>query len=210
MRNLLFILFILVTSVHLYSQRKDVQVFSATAIVGMNASQIDGDATAGYNKIGLNVGAKAAIYLAEKWEIDFEILYSQQGSQSTLVKGIPRRYYCHLDYIEVPLLVHFKDWKVTNSDNNSFHRFYFGAGASYNRLMGGKVLNDGILEFQGLESLTNQGKFLKNHFYLIGDINFFFTKNWGVNLRYQRAPMNIRTNTYFNPYMIVFRALYRF
>jgi hypothetical protein len=210
MRTLFFVLIIFLSVNHLFAQRKDVQVFSATAIVGMNASQIDGDATAGYNKIGLNVGAKAGIYLAEKWEIDFEILYSQQGSQTTLVKGIPRRYYCNLDYIEVPLLVHFKDWKVTNSDNKSYHRFHFGAGASYNRLMGGKVLNDGILEFQGLESLTNQGNFRKNHFYLIGDINFFFTKNWGVNLRYQRAPMNIRTNTYFNPYMIVFRALYRF
>lgn len=187
----------------------DKRVFTATAIVGMNASQIDGDLTAGYNKIGLNVGAKAGVILAPKWEVGFEILFSQQGAQSPLIKGFPRRYYCHLNYIEVPFLMHFKDWEVVNEQNKKYHRFYFGVGASYNRLMGGKVLNDGILEFEGDELIT-QGDFRRNHVMLMADINFFFTRNWGINLRYERAPMNIRTSTYFNPHMIVFRGLFTF
>jgi len=56
--------------------------------------------------------------------------------------------------------------------------------------------------------LTSIGGFRQNHVVLLGDINFFFTRNWGVNLRYARAPMNIRTDRLFNPYMFSIRALF--
>jgi hypothetical protein len=193
----------------LFAQAPEQRTFSATIIAGLNASQIDGDETAGYRKIGLNIGARADILFAERWQAGFEILFSQQGSQSQLIKGFPRKYYCHLNYIEVPILIHFKDWEITNEKNQTYHRFHFGVGASYNRLMSGRVLNDGILEFEGNE-LFDLGNYRKNHLMLMADINFYFTRNWGINLRYERAPMNIKTDTYFNPHMIVFRGLFTF
>jgi hypothetical protein len=52
--------------------------------------------------------------------------------------------------------------------------------------------------------------FKKNHVTLLADINFFFTRNWGINLRYERAPMNIRQQMLYNPHMIVFRGLFTF
>ncbi len=207
MLRVIILFFTLVQSYLLIAQAPEQRTFSATIIAGFNASQIDGDETAGYRKLGLNVGARADILFAKKWQAGFEILFSQQGAQSQLIKGIPRNYYCHLNYIEVPLLIHFKDWEIVNEKNQTYHRFHFGVGASYNRLMGGKVLNNGILEFEG-NQLFDLGNFRKNHVMLMADINFYFTRNWGINLRYERAPMNIKTDTYFNPHMIVFRGLF--
>jgi hypothetical protein len=67
-----FFLFLLLCNIQLFAQESEVRTFNATIIAGINASQIDGDFTAGYNKIGLNVGAKAGILLAKRWETGFE------------------------------------------------------------------------------------------------------------------------------------------
>ena len=192
------------------SKEKVTQRFTATIAAGMNASQIDGDAYAGYHKIGLNIGARAGVQFTPKWEAAFEILFSQQGSQSPFIKDQPREFLLDLIYIEVPLLIYFKDWRVKSEDGKKdFYRFHFGIGASYNRLMYGKeqTLN-GVLEGDQLYQVANP--YLRNHVMLLADINFFFTKNWGINLRYERAPMNIRESKLFNPHMIVFRGLFRF
>jgi hypothetical protein len=206
MFRIIILSFLLIQSSIMVAQPQK-RTFNATIVAGLNASQIDGDNTAGYRKLGLNVGARADILFAKKWQTGFEILFSQQGSQSQLVKGNPRNYYCHLNYIEVPLLIHFKDWEIVNEKNQTYHRFHFGVGASFNRLMGGKVLNNGILEFEG-NQLFDPGNFRKNHVMLMADINFYFTRNWGINLRYERSPMNIKTDTGFYPHMIVFRGLF--
>jgi hypothetical protein len=207
MLRVIILFFTLVQSYLLIAQAPEKRTFSATIIAGLNASQIDGDNTAGYRKIGLNVGARAGVILSEKWESSFEILFSQQGAQSQLIKGIPRAFKCQLNYISVPLLIHFKDWEIVNANNQLYQRFWFGAGISYNRLMGGYIddLNGKIF----VADIT-ANPFFKNHVTMIADVNFFFTRNWGVNLRYERAPMNIREQKYFNPHMIVFRGLFTF
>jgi hypothetical protein len=183
------------------------RTFSATIVAGFNASQIDGDQTAGYRKLGLNLGARAGVILGKRWETSFEILFSQQGAQSPLIKGSPRTFKCHLNYISVPFLVYFKDWEIVNANNQLYQRFWFGAGISYNRLMGGYIDDFGGKIF--VADIT-ANPFLKNHVTLMADINFFFTRNWGVNLRYERAPMNIRQQMLYNPHMIVFRGLFTF
>ncbi len=194
----------------LQAQENDGRRFTATAILGMNISQIEGDLEQGYDKIGLNIGARAGVILAERWEAGFEILFSQQGSQSDMVRGVPRRYLCHLNYIEIPVLATFKDWKVTDANNRTFHRFYASAGLSYNRLMGGKLERDGIIEFQGVNELVEEGDFFRQHIMLMGDVSFFITRNWGINIRYAQAPMNIRRNLYFNPRLLALRAFFTF
>jgi hypothetical protein len=202
----IFLLLIFLT-IPLFAQEPKVSLFNATIVAGFNASQIDGDSRAGYHKVGLNVGARAGILLSPRWETGFEILFSQQGAQDPFIKGQPRYFKCHLNYISVPVLIHFKDWTVVNEQNQSYQRFWFGAGISYNRLMGGFIddLNGKIY----VSDIT-ASPFLKNHVTLLGDVNFYFTRNWGVNLRYERAPMNIRKQMLYNPHMIVFRALFTF
>jgi hypothetical protein len=206
LKNIILVL-VFFQSCMLFAQAPEQRTFSATIIAGFNASQIDGDQTAGYNKLGLNLGARAGVILSKRWETSFEILFSQQGAQTPFLKGVRRSFKCHLNYISVPFLVYFKDWEIVNANNQLYQRFWFGAGISYNRLMGGYIddLNGKIF----VADIT-ANPFFKNHVTMMADVNFFFTRNWGVNLRYERAPMNIREQKYFNPHMIVFRGLFTF
>jgi len=207
MPRIILAVLILLQAYTVLAQGPAQRTFSATIVAGFNASQIDGDNTAGYRKPGLNLGARAGVILSKRWETSFEILFSQQGSQSLLIKGVPRSFKCHLNYISVPFLVYFKDWEIVNANNQLYQRFWFGAGISYNRLMGGYIddLNGKIF----VADIT-ANPFLKNHVTLMADINFFFTRNWGINFRYERAPMNIRQQMLYNPHMIVFRGLFTF
>ena len=206
MLRIIILTFLLLQSFLLLAQPEQ-RIFNATIVAGFNASQIDGDNTAGYRKIGLNVGARAGVILSKRWETSFEILFSQQGAQTQLVRGIPRAFNCQLNYISVPLMIHFKDWEIINANNRLYQRFWFGAGISYNRLMGGFIDDPNGKIF--VADITGN-PFKKNHVTLLADINFFFTRNWGINLRYERAPMNIRENMLYNPHMIVFRGLFTF
>lgn len=214
MNRIILTFSILLHSLAIFAQQPEQRIFNATIVAGFNASQIDGDFTAGYHKAGLNIGARAGIILSPRWETGFEILFSQQGAQLPFIKGISRDFVCHLNYIEVPLLIHYKDWEVVNENNETYNRFLFGIGLSYNRLMGGRIEDyraGGSFEYaRGGELFDISAPFKKNHVMLMADVNFFFTKNWGINLRYQRAPMNIREQMRYNPHMIVFRGLFTF
>ena len=191
-----------------FGQEPEVRRFTGSIVAGMNGSQIDGDGFAGYHKVGLSVGARAGALLAPKWEAVFEILFSQQGSQSVRQKGYPLAYLAHFNCIEVPVLAYFKDWEVVNDNNVKYHRVYFGLGLSYNRILSGKVDDgNGVL----IRDIFGTFHMRKNYVMLMGDINFYFTRNWALNLRWSRAPMNIRTNhTLYNPHMFTIRGVFTF
>jgi len=208
MKHFLFILTgLILSTTYLFAQESEERRFTGSIVAGINGSQIDGDLTAGYNKVGLSVGARAGAVLAPKWELAFEILFSQQGAQQRIQRGIPRDIQITLNCIEVPVLIYFKDWEVVNSNNIKYNRVYFGLGASFNRLLGGKEILGGLAT-QDLFS-GNTG-YKKNYILLMGDLNFYFTRNWALNLRWSRAPMNIKKNVYFNPHMFTIRGVFTF
>lgn len=207
MKLYVFFVLLLIYGATVEGQDLSERRFTATAVAGVNGAQVDGDGFAGYDKVGLNVGARGGIILSQKVELGLEILFSQQGSQSKRQRGLPLAYRASLNYIEVPLLFYFKDWEVTNEKKDTYYRVMVGGGASFNRLLGGRVENNGLIEFEG-GTLFTDGGFKQNHIALIADVNFFFTRNWGVNLRYTRAPMNIRKNILYNPHMFSIRALF--
>lgn len=167
---------------------KPQRTFSGTAVAGFNMSQIDGDAHAGYDKLGLNIGGRIGIGLAKKVEMTLEILYSQKGAQSKFVRGQPRTLSCRLDYIELPVEVHFRDWQITNPETQeSYMRVRFGAGLSYSRLMGGK------LDVDGLEQ--DMDRFRDHDLMMMFSGTFYFTRNWGLNLRWSRSLLSITNVT---------------
>lgn len=188
MRFCFFLLWALSSST-LWAQADKVQrTFSATAVAGFNMSQIDGDAHAGYDKLGLNLGGRVGIGLARKVEMTLEILYSQKGAQSKFVRGQPRSLQCRLDYIELPLEVHFRDWEITNSETqDKYMRIRFGAGLSYSRLMGGKLNVDGLEQ--------DLDRFRDHDLMMMFSGTFYFTRNWGLNLRWSRSLLSITNVT---------------
>ena len=56
--------------------------FSAKAIAGLTASQIDGDASAGYHKVGLQGGLGVAARLKGKQSASIEFLFTQRGCRN--------------------------------------------------------------------------------------------------------------------------------
>jgi hypothetical protein len=158
--------------------------FLGGIVAGLNLSQIDGDAEAGFNKMGLNVGARGGVILSKKWEIAIEMLFSQKGSQSRMIQGVPRNIKCNLNYLEIPLEVCFKDWEISDGDaGKSYMRIMASAGLSYNYLMGGSLFLN--------PSQETLDRFRKYEVAMRFSASVFFTRNWALNLGWTRSITSI-------------------
>jgi hypothetical protein len=96
MKKILFFL-LLFLSVSSYAQR-----FNGGIVIGMNASQIDGDMWGGYNKAGLVAGAYVFTKLNNNWGGQLELRYAAKGSAQSLNSAGNRK--IRLQYIELPLI----------------------------------------------------------------------------------------------------------
>ncbi len=169
----------------LFSQNLFSQKFGGNLVLGFNASQIDGDQLAGYNKVGFCAGIGTNYELKDPWQINVDFLFSQRGSQSKL---FPDEYSeirkLTLNYIELPVYVSYKDWYI---ESERYYKVEGFAGLSFGRLINAKNSLG--------EKDINQDNFFKNDLsYLIG-AKFNFNKNWGASFRYTRS----FTRLYKNP-----------
>ena len=160
--------------------------FRTGAVVGLTASQIDGDLSAGYNKLGLQAGLRVIGRLTERTDASLEFLFSQRGAQRELVKnkyGDPQ-YPITLNYVEVPVQWHYKDWLVEGDDaSNGYYKVSFNAGFSYARLIGSKLKDGEENPFFGL--VPDYLK--KNDFSFVLGFNFFANRHLGFTVRYNRS-----------------------
>jgi hypothetical protein len=137
--SLLALFFTLVQPVQ--AQRE--QRFRAGIIAGLTASQIDGDESYGYNKLGLQAGVRAAAILNKRAESSIELLFAQRGARNELIPNNinPNNFSLTLNYVEVPLQFHYKDWFV-DDDEDGFYRVVVNGGLSYGRLINFRVSDD--------------------------------------------------------------------
>ncbi len=157
------------------------QRFKAGIIAGVTASQIDGDESAGYHKLGLQGGLKGVVNLKPKQEASVEILYSQRGCRNQ-PKTYPE-FAATLGYIEVPVQWHYKDWLVGDgSDKEDFYRVYLNLGASYSRLLNSEdKYKDGYGIYTALPYLN------KNSFCFLAGASFYASRHVAFTFRYHRA-----------------------
>lgn len=94
---------ILIISTNIYSQK-----FNGGLVGGIVASQVDGDAFAGYNKAGLFLGGYTNIDLTPKTLFQMELEFIQKGSRHAPDTLDYRFYKLRLNYLEMPLLLKFK------------------------------------------------------------------------------------------------------
>lgn len=188
------------------------QRFNAGVQVGLNAAQLDGDDSAGYNKLGIMAGLRGVTILTEKMEVSIELLFSQKGAKCELSSnGLGTR--CglldiKLNYVEIPLLFNYKDWRNEEKD---YYKMLFSAGFSYGRLIGGSATNNAG-DDASIEGLN------KNDFSIIVGATYFATSRLGISFRYTRS-MNLaynasKQNNFFtnslNGHLLGFYALYMF
>lgn len=159
--------------------------FRAGAVLGLTASQIDGDLSAGYNKLGIQAGMRVVARLQARTEASIEMLFSQRGCQNELIPSDfdPNPFALTLNYIEVPLQFHFKDWLVEYDDEKlNYYRASFNAGFSYARLFGSKVDDD----FNWLNNVAPD-KLEKNDLSVVLGANFFANRHLGFTVRWNRS-----------------------
>ena len=160
------------------------QRFRAGVILGVTASQIDGDRSAGYNKLGLQTGLRAVARLKGRSEASLEFLFSQRGSQSELIKDEFSNFFSlTTNYLEVPVQWHYKDWLVEgDGDDPDYYRVSFNGGFSYARLMGAKVDDDlSAIRVIAPDYLK------KNDFSFLLGANFFANRHLCFTFRYVRS-----------------------
>lgn len=190
--KLLFAHFRLVLLVILPLATLSSQGFNAAMIGGFNASQIDGDDLAGFNKLGLHGGMKVGYFIKPKLDLSTELLLSQRGSSSQISIGNPvEQIFIHLNYLEIPVMIAFHDWLF----DESYYKVRADVGLSYGNLFNASSKNsffdDNVDAFR-----THDVSFL------VG-IGYRFNRRIGVNMRYTRSVIPI----FENPSQLV-RALY--
>ncbi|MCB0639855.1 MAG: PorT family protein, partial [Lewinella sp.] len=154
------------------------QTFSAMVVGGFNLAQIDGDDLLGFRKLGVNAGLRANTHLSERWTISLEMLFSQQGANRGVNDPLGSGYdKIHLNLVDVPLMINFSDWKVQAS-----------AGISY-----GRIVNYRVEDVFG-EDITELEDYRPAVFALNFGGTFFFTEDWGLNLRWSKYLTDLRAD----------------
>ena len=81
--------------------------------VGVNMAQIDGDAYAGYNKIGFDVGADVMVRFHKYISASVGVGYTQWGAKYSIISNandsLGQRYRTNLNYIQIPLAINIHD-----------------------------------------------------------------------------------------------------
>ncbi len=101
----------LTTSLH--AQKKKVKPiqspFTAGVLAGGSLSQVNGDESQGFNKLGLYGGLRGVIRFSHKFHVLVELLYSQKGSKlSRNVSYTPGiKEFIKVNYMETPLIAKF-------------------------------------------------------------------------------------------------------
>lgn len=104
------------------------QTFRAALIAGVNASQINGDLIAGFDKLGIQGGLKVVGDIRERLEASVELLYSERGSRASGRFVDP--FSIRINYVEIPLTLAYKDWI-----REDHYRMRFEGGLSIGRLL---------------------------------------------------------------------------
>ena len=174
-------------------QAVNAQQIMGVLIGGVNASHVEGDDVFGFRKFGLNAGAAAVVPFAEKWSFTLETIYNQKGSfHKEGGRGMDYRYrhdYNHyklvLNYLEVPVLVHFRDKTGLKA----------GLGASYGRLIEVKEWEDHV---RIATTTLTDGPYDLNDYNGLIDIQIPIYKQLKFNARYAFSLFKIRERQYLN------------
>ena len=178
----------------------------------MNASQVDGDQLAGFNKLGLTGGIKVASELQERWDLNIEFLYSQRGSRQDIFQPqFDPEIRIDLKYIELPVYISFKDWLY----EDSYYKVSVHGGLSYGRLMSASTFDQFDEDEAELDLLVDE--FNKNDLSWLLGASFYFNENLGLTIRYTRyitplwkAPEDSSGLFSLRSYFITFRTEYKF
>lgn len=172
--------FLLITNV-------DAQTFNGGLSSSLVASQVSGDRSAGYNKLGICFGPWASFNFRERWQFQMEINFIQKGSRENPSED--NAYYSYrskLNYIEVPFM-----FRYINSE-----KFDFEFGIAYSALM------SSYEELYEVE--VNERPFFTHNSSLIAGIYYKFNEKMSANFRTSNSITPIRKHASGQTYRLNF------
>ena len=188
-KRLLLLIFLFIAGL-VISERIVAQRILGAISAGMNLTQVDGDDFYGFHKFGLNVGPMVIIPFgkSKNWSVSMELLYSQKGSyhKGTSDSTTSYTYHLVLDYVEIPVLIHYTDKKLISG----------GVGFSYGRLINYKETKNNFFDtlYKYQTPLSN------NDFSVLADVQIrIWSKLW-ADLRYQYTVKSNRNVVIDNPF----------
>ena len=168
------------------SQTNQLRTFRAGLVAGANASQMDGDGLAGYDKLGISTGLRVTVPFRERMKWGIDLLYSQRGSQSkfTLDGDYPIAF-IKLQYLEIPISVSYMDWLSTDDNNRSYYKVYGAAGLSYGRLIRAKA--DSPFLVDEFDFILENGTTNKNDISFLLEGGYYTNSNFAIAIRFTRS-----------------------
>ena len=83
------------------------QRFNGGVLLGLSASQVDGDTYAGFDKVGLQGGVFVNTKFNNAWGAQMELKYNAKGARKETTESNPETYSLTLHYIDIPLMVNY-------------------------------------------------------------------------------------------------------
>jgi|GEM_PF-3326544 len=183
--------------------------FRLTLLAGFNASQIDGDCSGGFNKLGFNAGGQVNILLDRtdwvgRFQPSIGFGFTQLGSRTVsndFVSGTsnaecviidPQRY--ELAYAQIPVMLHYID-----------QRWVFSTGLAYGRLVNFKYSEAGA-DFTD----AKEGAYRTNDVNFIAGTTYYVTRNIGINIHWEHSLYSINSTIRQVHRLVTFRAAYAF
>jgi len=190
-RKLFLFLAILILSIPAFSQK-----FSGGLLAGFNGSQVRGDFSYGFHKLGILGGAWVQSDFNDKFYWSGEIKFSQKGSRiNPNSKNGYLLYIYRLNYIDLPVLLGYK--------YNDFLSFFGGLSFGY-------LISSSVLDNYGVDPNFTYSNL---HSYEIGmfvgakvNFNKIVERDWArkfkLDLRYQFSAMSIYNvnKLFYSPY----------
>lgn len=179
MRRIFISLFLIISC---SSYTANAQRIMGAVFGGFNATQVDGDEVYGYKKFGLNLGAAAIIPVYGNWSVSLENTYSEKGAHQRprFLDSLDGSYDLKLNYLEVPLLIHFTDKDIVT----------FGAGMSWGRLIGVSEQRNG---YKMSGTTLESGIYRNSDLNLLIDVRFRIYKRLHFDVRYAYSLRPIAT-----------------
>lgn len=153
------------------------QRFNGGALLGISASQVDGDTYAGFDKVGLQGGVFVNTKFSDAWGAQMELKYNAKGARKKTSDTDPETYSLTLHYIDFPVMANY----------TIREKFIIDAGMVPGYLFSKKGEENGI-DFTD-EEISAFKKFDLS--WLVG-FNYKITSNFIVNLRYSYSLLSIR------------------
>ena len=176
------------------------QTFTGMGTLGFNMSQLDGDASTGYNRIGLSGGARVAFPLGESTGLQVGILYNHKGARNRTEEPNFLSYKLH--YVDLSTDFVYRALAAEDDKKGEYKRLEAFAGLSFGRLFGGEI---------NIGGFGNELDRMKNWDFA-GQLGgrFFFTYNLGLELAWSRSILSMHRQDRLVGHMLSIRGIYRF